>query len=55
MAHGVVLSIDTVFVGTKSDTDNITYFVPNIYAADERMIYFFSDAPHLVKTVRNAL
>ena len=39
----------------NADIDNITYFAPNIYATDERMIYFFSDAPHLVKTIRNAL
>ena len=29
----------------NADIDDITYFAPNIYA----------DAPHLVKTVRNAL
>ena len=31
----------------------LTYKVKNIYAADERYIYFISDPPHLVKTIRN--
>ena len=34
---------------------NITYRTPNIYAEDGRFIFFFSDAPHLVKTTRNCL
>ena len=37
----------------NTDIGKITYFVPNIYATDEPII-FFSNAPHLFKTVRNA-
>lgn len=33
----------------------ITYKVVNPYAAEKRYIYFISDPPHLLKTVRNAL
>ena len=29
------------------------YKAENIFASDERYIYFFSDAPHLLKTVRS--
>ena len=34
--------------------DAITYKVYNPHAPDGRFLYFFSDAPHLIKTVRNA-
>jgi hypothetical protein len=34
--------------------DEITYKVYNPHAPDGRFLYFFSDAPHLIKTVRNA-
>lgn len=34
--------------------DEITYKVYNPHAPDGRFLYFFSDAPHLMKTVRNA-
>ena len=34
--------------------DKITYKTRNIYASDQRWIYFFSDVPHLLKTVRNS-
>ena len=54
VAHGVVISIDTMFLGIKCWYWQY-HITPNIYVTDERMIYFFSDAPHLVKTVRNAL
>ena len=30
------------------------YKVANPYASDGRFLYFFSDPPHLIKTVRNA-
>ena len=33
----------------------ITYKVLNPYAAEKRYLYFFSDPPHLLKTLRNAL
>lgn len=32
----------------------ITYKVINPYAAEKRYLYFFSDPPHLLKTLRNA-
>ena len=32
----------------------LTYKVHNPYASDIRFLYFFSDPPHLMKTVRNA-
>ena len=31
------------------------YKVPNPYSCEGRMIYFMSDAPHLIKTTRNCL
>lgn len=35
-------------------SSDMTYKVLNIYATDEkRYIYFMSDPPHLIKTVRN--
>lgn len=33
---------------------DVTYRVSNPYATDDRFLYFFSDPPHLLKTVRNA-
>jgi hypothetical protein len=33
--------------------DHSTYKVKNPYSKDERCIYFISDVPHLLKTVRN--
>ena len=33
---------------------DITYKVYNPYSPDGRFLYFFSDPPHLIKTVRNA-
>lgn len=37
----------------KDKSDNILYKVDNIYAKDNRKIFFFSDIPHLLKTTRN--
>ena len=31
----------------------VTYKVPNPYSTEKRDIYFISDVPHLIKTVRN--
>ncbi len=31
----------------------LTYSTPNVFALDERPLYFFADPPHLLKTVRN--
>lgn len=33
--------------------DEITHKVPNPFAPEERDLYFISDPPHLIKTVRN--
>ena len=38
-----------------SESKELVYRVPNIYAAEgERFLYFISDPPHLLKTVRNS-
>ena len=38
----------------SGDGDEVTYKVKNIYAPEaERSLYFISDPPHLLKTVRN--
>ena len=37
----------------KSRKGGVVYKTKNIYADDDRSIYFISDPPHLVKTVRN--
>ena len=33
----------------------VTFRSPNIYSLENRFIWFFSDAPHLIKTTRNCL
>ena len=38
----------------KSAPNDIIYKVHNPHSRDGRYIYFFSDPPHLIKTVRNA-
>lgn len=43
-------------IGTDHDdkgNEDIFYKVPNVFAADSRDFYFFSDPPHLIKTARN--
>ena len=35
------------------NSSQFIYKARNIYSNDERFIYFFSDPPHLIKTVRN--
>ena len=37
------------------DESDVVYRTKNLFAADERFIYFFSDAPRLIKTARNCL
>ena len=39
------------FHGETTDTE--VYKTPNPYSNDNHYIYFFSDPPHLIKTVRN--
>ena len=43
------------FLQDPDDTDSIVYRVLNRFAEVERYIYFFADAPHLMKTARNCL
>ena len=31
----------------------IVYKTPNLFSADERLLFFIADPPHLIKTVRN--
>ena len=38
----------------SSVISDVVYNVPNPYSSDGRYIYFISDVPHLIKTVRNA-
>ena len=38
----------------ESPRNEVTYKVCNPHSPDARSLYFFSDAPHLIKTVRNA-
>ena len=37
----------------KHNEDEIVYKSPNVFSKEKRDIYFFSDVPHLIKTVRN--
>ena len=37
----------------KNGGDSVVYRAENIFTGDERYIYFFLDAPHLLKTIRN--
>ena len=39
----------------KSSKGRFVYKTKNIYALDDRDIFFFSDPPHLIKTTRNCL
>lgn len=39
--------------GKASGESNVTYKVPNPYTKEDRPIFFISDVPHLIKTVRN--
>lgn len=40
---------------TKEPTDDIPYKVLNPYTDEKRSIYFISDPPHLLKTIRNCV
>ncbi len=41
--------------GDKKTGSTCIYKTKNIYASDDKDIFFFSDVPHLIKTVRNCL
>lgn len=38
----------------ESNRANITYKMPNPFAPEQRDVFFISDPPHLIKTVRNS-
>lgn len=38
----------------SSSNDELIYKVPNVFADDKRDLYFISDPPHLLKTIRNS-
>ena len=38
---------------TLSNELKVTYKTTNIYSSDQRPLFFISDVPHLIKTVRN--
>lgn len=37
----------------KGDSSSFFYKTRNVFSADQRWLYFISDPPHLIKTVRN--
>ena len=39
----------------KNPDVDVTYRIANICSVDKRYIYFISDPPHLIKTLRNCL
>ena len=39
----------------ETNETDFVYRVRNVFATDDRYIYFFADAPHLLKTLRNAI
>ena len=46
-------SVNRSLASLHASKGDIVYKVPNIYAKDKRSLYFFTDPPHLMKTVRN--
>ena len=42
-----------IFRMHQSNSSEVTFKVPNPYSSDGRFIYFISDIPHLIKTMRN--
>ena len=46
-------SVDRRLVKIHDSDASLVHKVANIYAPDERYLFFFSDAPHLIKAVRN--
>ncbi len=39
----------------KIGDKEVVYKTPNVFAKEERSVYFVSDPPHLIKTTRNCL
>jgi len=56
--HVLVLTCDGASPNRKfwklHSDDDMTYKVPNPYASTLRDLYFISDPPHLLKTIRNS-
>ena len=46
-------SVNRRLVKIHNPDAQLVHKVPNIYAGDGRELFFFSDPPHLIKTVRN--
>ncbi len=46
-------SVNRLLVKIHDTSAGLLFKVPNIHSADGRDLFFFSDPPHLIKTVRN--
>ena len=46
-------TFDSHFIRVHFDGKQLGHKVVNPYADNGRMLYFFSDPPHLIKTTRN--
>ena len=46
-------AINRRFIKMHDPSSALVYKVSNIYAMEKRDLFFFSDPPHLVKTIRN--
>lgn len=46
-------SVNRRLVKLHDSSVKLLYKTPNYFAEDERDLYFISDVPHLIKTVRN--
>lgn len=49
------MHFDLISDGETNNTDDVVYKTLNVFADEERYIYFISDPPHLLKTARNSL
>ena len=47
-------SVNRRFLKIHASKDTITHKMANPFAPEQRDIYFVSDPPHLIKTVRNS-
>ena len=46
-------AVNRRLIKLHSPSSDLVYKVRNPYAQEERDLFFFSDPPHLVKTIRN--
>lgn len=46
-------SVNRHLVKIHDTSAGVLFKVPNLHASDGRDLFFFSDPPHLIKTVRN--